>query len=43
MIQIVCTEKVMNPMHVVLVVWAIKEGRDCAKSVDKYIKKKQLT
>jgi len=26
-----------------LVVWAIKEGRDCAKSVDKYIKKKQLT
>ena len=26
-----------------LVVWAIKEGRDCALSVHKYLKKKQLT
>ena len=26
-----------------LVVWAIKEGRDCAQSVHKYLKKKQLT
>ena len=26
-----------------LVVWAIKEGRDCAESVHNYLKKKQLT
>ena len=26
-----------------LVVWAIKEGRDCATSVHKFLKKKQLT
>ena len=26
-----------------LVVWAIKEGRDCAHSVHKFLKKKQLT